>query len=112
MNSVIVFAFLFLSVTTPGTCSRKSDSKHVPVLERDEQRNEKGFSHRYVTGDGIKLSETGKFKEAPDGTDSILVKEGSYSYTSPEGKSFHLAYVADENGFRPIAGHEPPPEEQ
>lgn len=30
-----------------------------------------------------------------------LVVYGSYSYTGPDNKSYHVEYVADRNGFRP-----------
>lgn len=37
------------------------------------------------------------------------VAEGSFSYSSPEGESISLTYIADENGFQPQGDHLPTP---
>lgn len=34
-------------------------------------------------------------------TDNVLVKQGSYKYTSPEGVPIEVTYTADELGFQP-----------
>lgn len=57
----------------------------------------------YETANGIRAEETGSLKRAnsPDKTD-VIVAQGSYSYTSPEGEVIQVTYVADdEGGFQP-----------
>nr|CAD7199171.1 unnamed protein product [Timema douglasi] len=61
----------------------------------------------YLSGDGTTLNEQGALKPTADGTDNVLVKQGSFSYTSPEGIPISLTYVADELGFRPEGSHLP-----
>lgn len=39
----------------------------------------------------------------------IIVQTGSWSYTAPDGTVFSLSYIADENGFQPVAQHLPTP---
>lgn len=58
---------------------------------------------RYETGNGIKAEETGTLKKAssPDNSD-VIIAQGSFSYTSPEGQVISLTYAADDvGGFQP-----------
>jgi hypothetical protein len=64
-------------------------------------------SFSYLSGDGTTFNEQGALKPTADGTDNVLVKQGSFSYTSPEGNPIQLTYVADEFGFRPEGSHLP-----
>ena len=65
------------------------------------------LSFSYLSGDGTTFNEQGALKPNADGTDNVLVKQGSFSYTSPEGNPVQLTYVADEFGFRPEGSHLP-----
>ena len=53
------------------------------------------------------MSETGALKPTLDRTDNVLVKQGSYRYTSPEGNTYQVEYTADENGFHAEGAHFP-----
>jgi hypothetical protein len=70
----------------------------------------------FETGNGIVQQESGYVKSVPvfntrsgryEGG-SANVKQGSVSWTSPEGIPFSFSYTADENGFRAIGDHIPP----
>jgi hypothetical protein len=65
------------------------------------------FCSSYLSGDGTTFNEQGALKPNADGTDNVLVKQGSFSYTSPEGNPIQVTYVADELGFRPEGAHLP-----
>lgn len=57
----------------------------------------------YETENGIKAEETGTLKKAsgPDSND-VIVAQGGFSYTAPDGTVINLNYIADdENGFKP-----------
>lgn len=54
----------------------------------------------YESENGIKMQEQGFVKQGEKKEDHINVAQGSYSYTSPEGQSFTVNYIADENGFQ------------
>lgn len=43
------------------------------------------------------------------GGPEALNVEGSFSYSSPEGDTISLTYIADENGFQPQGDHLPTP---
>lgn len=65
----------------------------------------------YETANGIVAEETGTLKRASsaDKTD-VIVAQGSYSYTSPEGEKIVVTYVADDaGGFQPQGTHLPTP---
>ncbi|OWR45861.1 cuticular protein RR-1 motif 45 precursor, partial [Danaus plexippus plexippus] len=80
-------------------------SATAPILSYSNTHGVDGsYSYSFTTGDGKQAQENGYLKDAyidnigqPQGTQ---VKEGSYSYVSPEGTPIQIDYVADENGFR------------
>ncbi|XP_029161182.1 larval cuticle protein 65Ag1-like isoform X2 [Nylanderia fulva] len=42
------------------------------------------------------------------GTDQgTLNVRGNYNYTDNDGNTFHISYIADENGFQPKGAHLP-----
>lgn len=60
----------------------------------------------YETENGIKAEETGTLKKTsgPEATD-VIVAQGAFSYTAPDGTLISLNYVADdEGGFKPEVG--------
>lgn len=80
----------------------------MPVLQRTEIRDEAGqYALSYLTGDGIAVAEQGALKRTLDGTDNVLVKQGSYAYRGTDGRKYEVRYIADENGFQPVGDHLP-----
>jgi hypothetical protein len=74
----------------------------------------------YEAGNGIKLVDNTQYHYVPGRTyvgengkliesTGTVVKTGSYSYTSPEGKNILLNWRADENGFHAEGDHLPTP---
>lgn len=60
----------------------------------------------YETSDGQKREESSHFVELID-QQPILVVTGSSSYIGPDGVTYKVYYVADENGYRPYGDHIP-----
>lgn len=59
------------------------------------------------TSDGFRHEQTGELRN--EGTDNqVLVVKGSYSYIGPDGITYTVIYIADENGFQPEGEHLPP----
>lgn len=57
----------------------------------------------YETANGIQADETGTLKKAtsPD-TNDVIIAQGKYSYTAPDGTLISITYVADDvGGFQP-----------
>uniref|UniRef100_A0A182QYS0 Uncharacterized protein n=1 Tax=Anopheles farauti TaxID=69004 RepID=A0A182QYS0_9DIPT len=62
-----------------------------------------GQSFSYKTKDGQWRDET---IELNPKTGSLVIR-GWYRYTGPDGVSYQVKYVADENGYRPLGMHLP-----
>lgn len=62
---------------------------------------------------GIEFHEVGHLKDLPDPETGkpvpVIVQEGSFVYTSPEGQVIKTTYVANEHGFQPVGDHLPVP---
>nr|CAD7454034.1 unnamed protein product [Timema tahoe] len=56
---------------------------------------------------GTTVSEQGRLTLTNEGWESVIVKEGSYSYISPEGIPVSVSCIADEKGFRATGSHLP-----
>lgn len=58
------------------------------------------FPFSVGTQNGIEVEQQGKLKKA--GNSSVLVVQGSYSYTGADGRRYRVRYTADEFGYHPI----------
>jgi len=95
--------------------SSSSYGSHVPIVRHNEDITP-GSSHvyDYSTANGINHNEVTFVRQpgyngygASLEPTADLVKKGTYSYTSPEGKTTSMSYEADANGFRPVGSHLP-----
>ncbi|KAG8236551.1 hypothetical protein J437_LFUL016868 [Ladona fulva] len=119
MQTTFALALALAVVAVHSLPQFNAPTKFIPILEHDEVRDDAGqfrlrrrhsptrFLPRYVSGDGTTLTEVGKLIPNDDGTDQVLVKEGSYTFTAPEGKTYTVNYVADKDGFRASGDHIP-----
>lgn len=82
----------------------------VPILTRSEIRDDLNqFALSYSTGDGQAATAQGALKPNSAGTGNVLVQQGSYAFIGTDGRLYKLSYIADENGFQPIADYLPTP---
>ncbi|KAK9717970.1 Insect cuticle protein [Popillia japonica] len=64
------------------------------------------YSYAYETSNRISAQEQGHLQNA--GTDhEALAVRGQYSYVGPDGVTYTVSYIADENGFQPQGAHIP-----
>ena len=63
---------------------------------------------RYETENRISQQESGQLKNFGTNQETNVV-QGTYSYTGPDGVTYTVNYVADENGFRASGDHLPTP---
>lgn len=60
----------------------------------------------YETSDGITRQEQAELKNAGTEQEALSVR-GSVSWVAPDGQTYTLHYIADENGFQPQGDHLP-----
>ncbi|XP_055912846.1 larval cuticle protein 65Ag1-like [Eupeodes corollae] len=104
MKFVIVFTALFavaLAATSP------LDSAHAETLRYDNDNiGVEGFKYAVETSDGKSASEQGVLKNVGSENEAISV-QGQFSYIGPDGVTYQVTYLADENGFQPQGAHLP-----
>ncbi|KAI5631987.1 insect cuticle protein domain-containing protein [Phthorimaea operculella] len=97
------FGVVALAATAPQKPGPGGDQA-VAILKQDfDQQPDGSYRYSYEAENGIKAEETGTLKKAsgPDATD-VIIAQGGFSYTAPDGTQINLNYIADdENGFRP-----------
>ncbi|CAK1604183.1 unnamed protein product [Parnassius mnemosyne] len=103
--------FLFAVITFAAAAPQQPD-KVIAILKQDfDQQPDGSYVYSYETENGIKAEETGTLKKAtgPD-TSDVIIAQGGFSYTAPDGTVINLNYIADdENGFKPQGDHLPTP---
>ncbi|KAK7792909.1 hypothetical protein R5R35_008335 [Gryllus longicercus] len=106
MNSLSAVVLLALCAVALALPRPDAPTKFIPILQSSDVRDDHGqFSLSYLSGDGTSVSEQGALKTVDK--ELVLVKQGSYQYTSPEGELIKVTYVADEGGFKPEGSHLP-----
>ncbi|XP_019872723.1 flexible cuticle protein 12-like isoform X1 [Aethina tumida] len=65
-----------------------------------------GFKYAYETSNGIAAEEAGHLNNAGSEHEAIAV-QGSFKYVGPDGVTYQISYIADENGFQPQGAHLP-----
>ncbi|PSN39558.1 hypothetical protein C0J52_20614 [Blattella germanica] len=82
----------------------------VPIIKQNSAVNADGsYTYRqqhlfFETGDGTKAEQAGQLKNLGPNDDGEVVT-GSFSFVAPDGQTYTVTYVADENGFQPQGAH-------
>ncbi|XP_060535411.1 cuticle protein 3-like [Cylas formicarius] len=77
-----------------------SPLNNVPIIRMEVTNDGEGsYKYAYETGNKIAQQEQG----------DPTKRQGSYSYTAPDGQQVSMSYVADEHGFHPQGSHMPVP---
>nr|XP_040582151.1 pupal cuticle protein 36-like [Lepeophtheirus salmonis] len=83
-----VVAILSETNNAPGTLGDNSD-----------------FDNVFEAENGIKQEAVGS--TVTIGEESVITMKGSYEYIGPDGQTYVVDWIADENGFQPSAAHLP-----
>jgi hypothetical protein len=78
----------------------------VPITSYTNEISPDGsFSYSFTSADGQAQQAQGYLKNPGVKDLEAQVVQGSYSYTSPEGKPITVNYIADENGLYLVFAH-------
>ncbi|XP_017048572.1 larval cuticle protein 65Ag1-like [Drosophila ficusphila] len=100
MKFLIVFVALFAVVlAAPG-------APEAVIENLESEVGPESFQFNFKTSDGVAAQEEGVLQNVGSDHESLAVK-GSYSYVGPDGVTYVVTYIADENGFQPQGAHLP-----
>merc|ERR1711887_484518 len=89
-NMKIIILSCLLAIVAAAPTPDGSD-EHIAILRDDRNLDDDGtYTFDFETESGISRSE-----------------QGALSFTFPDGESFELTFVADENGYQPQSDHLP-----
>lgn len=98
--TIAVASAALLPTSAPAPAASGADAS-ATVLRNDATVNADSFEYSYETSNGIKAQEKGELKTIGEG--KAIVTQGEYSWIAPDGQTYTLKFVADENGFQPVA---------
>ena len=99
MKFLIVFVALFaVAMARPD--------KEVQILKQDSDVGPESFVTRTELDDKTVIESSGQLNNIGTDHESIVIK-GSFSYVGPDGVTYTVNYIADENGFQPQGAHLP-----
>ncbi|XP_026729289.1 endocuticle structural glycoprotein ABD-4-like [Trichoplusia ni] len=108
MRVLVLLGVVAVALSAP----QQPGEKVIAIIAQDfDQQPDGSYRYSYETENGIKAEETGSIKKAssPEASD-VIVAQGGFSYTAPDGTVINLNYIADDdNGFKPEGAHLPTP---
>ncbi|XP_019872730.1 flexible cuticle protein 12-like [Aethina tumida] len=104
MKVVFVFAaVLAVALAAP----QRNPEADAQVLRNDlDNIGVDGYSYAYETSNRIAAQEQGQLINPGTDAESIAVR-GSFQYVGPDGQTYQVTYIADDNGFQPQGAHLP-----
>ncbi|XP_049866003.1 endocuticle structural glycoprotein SgAbd-5-like isoform X2 [Pectinophora gossypiella] len=98
MKLLVVLGLVAVVAAAPQGANPNQD---IQLIRLESDNDGLGtYSYTYEQSDGNKRNEQGELKNA--GTDDEgIVMRGSYSWVGPDGITYTVNYIADENGFQP-----------
>lgn len=86
-----------LGNATGGLCEKETKQKSKSNIFK---------IHSYATSDGVNREEEAVLKNAGTENEAMEVR-GSYSYIGPDGVTYTIRFLANEDGFQPEGDHIP-----
>ncbi|XP_070493979.1 flexible cuticle protein 12-like [Chironomus tepperi] len=100
--AIVLFAVVAVAVAAAAP-PKVNPNNDVQVLKEYNDVSENSYKFGFEQSDGTKRDETGEVKLL--GENEGVVMRGSYEYVGPDGNTYRVDYVADENGFQPTGAH-------
>ncbi|XP_017017844.1 larval cuticle protein 65Ag1-like, partial [Drosophila kikkawai] len=81
-------------------------TEDIQIIRAESNVELEGYNFASETSDGTSKQESGVLTNPGAENEAIAVK-GSFSWVAPDGQTYTVNYVADENGFQPSGAHLP-----
>ncbi|KAM3962333.1 larval cuticle protein 16/17-like [Aphomia sociella] len=105
----MVLCLCTVAVLGAPTPEETAVRRALPAVVHEEIHDDFGqYVIRYVTAEGIVVSERGHLEPTADGKDHVLVYEGEYSYIGDDGKTYSTKYKTDVSGAYQVEGEHLP----
>ncbi|XP_019872727.1 flexible cuticle protein 12-like [Aethina tumida] len=99
----VLFAVLAVALAAP----QRNPDADAQVLRNDlDNIGVDGYNFAYETSNGIAAQEQAQLVNPNTDNESIAVR-GSFRYIGPDGVTYEVTYIADDNGFQPQGAHLP-----
>ncbi|XP_023172385.1 endocuticle structural protein SgAbd-6-like [Drosophila hydei] len=103
VKMMLVAALLLLA----AACCTARPQNDVEVVEYESDNiGIGGYKFSYKLSDGTTRTEEAVVNNAGTENESLSVR-GSVSWVAPDGQTYTINFVADENGFQPEGAHLP-----
>ncbi|XP_049822527.1 flexible cuticle protein 12-like [Aethina tumida] len=100
---VLAVFFAIVGVSLAASVGGPDAAAEVLKSELDNIGTD-GFKYAYETSNGIAAEEAGHLINAGSENEAVAV-QGSFKYVGPDGVTYQVSYIADENGFQPQGAH-------
>ncbi|XP_059616146.1 flexible cuticle protein 12-like [Phlebotomus argentipes] len=105
MKTIIILAVVVAFAL--GAPQAVDDSRNAQILRYETDNiGVDGYRYAFETSDGISRQEEAELKNVGTENEAISVR-GSYSWVAPDGQTYTINFVADENGYQPEGAHLP-----
>ncbi|KAI5631977.1 insect cuticle protein domain-containing protein [Phthorimaea operculella] len=93
--------FVVLALVAVASAAPQLNPQDVQIVRYDiDNGSPDGYNFAYELSDGSKHEEQGQLKNQGTENEAISVR-GQYSWVGPDGVTYTVTYIADENGFQP-----------
>ncbi|XP_045492965.1 larval cuticle protein 65Ag1-like [Colias croceus] len=109
MKMLIVFCTVVAAVAcAPTALEELAVRRAQPALDFEEVRDEFGqYALRYVTAEGIVVSERGHLVPAAKDGDYVLIVDGEFSYIGDDGQLYVTKFTSGLDGTHVEGNHLP-----
>lgn len=84
-----------------GLARSGGSGSNVKVLKQESEIGNDGYHYVYETENRILAEEEGRVVNRGQANEAIKAT-GFFEYVGPDGNTYRVDYVADENGFQPV----------
>ncbi|KAJ0179912.1 hypothetical protein K1T71_004503 [Dendrolimus kikuchii] len=98
---VILYVTALVVAAPPPSTTNPENSKNVEILKFYNDNSGLGtYNFGYEQSDGTRQEQLGEINNVDSETGSLRVK-GSFTWIGPDGVSYTVTYVANEDGYNP-----------